>query len=242
MFCVTHLTPHPHPLTSSEIMTYYHRQHSNALHQPERSVWNSVLSRSFLCPYFVVNGSDSEKNRTSAPQMCASWWYFGNELEQMTSPIFDEGPGWVSKFVVQTWGDFAPSKEQRSFWSVQPFLYTLGEPPPAVLPQIPAGTAPNQHRRHRKQQQQNTSCVAFIPGDMLKFRIFFRLNRSPTRDKHLVTSHSLQSNKIFPGNDLYFDGWPDQGHRQRIIRPRVILSRMLFCGNRVTSLSPVWSL
>ena len=40
------------------------------------------------------------------------------------------------------------------------------------------------------------------------------------RVKLLVTSHSLQLNKIFPGNDLYFDGWPYQGHQQRSICPR----------------------
>ena len=73
-----------------------------------------------------MNGPESEKNWTSAPQMYTNRWYFGDKLEQMASPIFDEGPDRVSMFVVQIWGDFLPSKEQRSFWSVLPslFLYT----------------------------------------------------------------------------------------------------------------------
>ena len=68
------------------------------------------------------------------------------------------------------------------------------------------------------------------------------------RNKLLVTSHGVQSNRIFAGNDLYFDGWPYQGHRQRSICPGAskvvwywqLLSTMLVCANRVMSRSPVW--
>ena len=70
----------------------------------------------------ILNGSDSEKIRTLAPQMCASWWYFGNKLEQMTSPIFYKGPGWVSKFMVQI---LRHRKSNGHFGVCQPSLFFI---------------------------------------------------------------------------------------------------------------------